>query len=143
MQGERMRVAVARRRKSLRKSADTSAAGVHAAVAVALQTHPAAHNSPETSLLEPQVPRQPDEHNGPNANHDGAADESAELLRRAPSGYLWNQLYSFWTYLALLLQSLVITQALKPDEKGIYTLIERPAVFLVYVAALGLDSAAT
>lgn len=69
--------------------------------------------------------------------------DGAELLHRAPSGYLWNQAYSFWTFFMLFLQGLVVANALSTDERGVYFLIETPAVFAVYVAALGLDTTAT
>jgi O-antigen/teichoic acid export membrane protein len=78
-----------------------------------------------------------------NAAATAAEAGGAELLRRAPGGYLWNQAYSFWTFFALFLQGLVISNALSTDEKGVYFLIEGPAVFAVYLAALGLDTAAT
>jgi O-antigen/teichoic acid export membrane protein len=66
-----------------------------------------------------------------------------ELIQRAPSGYLWNQAYSLWLYLSLFFFQLVITRLLPVDEKGIYELILTPANFAVYLAALGLESAAS
>jgi O-antigen/teichoic acid export membrane protein len=83
------------------------------------------------------------ETNGDYGASPSGGDEATQLLRRAPSGYLWNQAYSFWTFFALFLHSLVITNALSTDEKGVYALIEGPAVFAVYLAGLGLDTAAT
>lgn len=50
-------------------------------------------------------------------------DEGRDLLRRAPSGYLWNQLYSLWLLLSLFVFQLVITRLLPIDEKGVYELI--------------------
>ncbi len=70
-------------------------------------------------------------------------DESQDLIRRAPSGYLWNQLYSLWLLLSLFVFQLVITRLLPVDEKGVYELILTPATFALYIAALGLESAAS
>ena len=70
-------------------------------------------------------------------------DDSRDLIRRAPSGYLWNQLYSLWLLLSLFVFQLVITRLLPVDQKGVYELILTPANFALYVAALGLESAAS
>jgi O-antigen/teichoic acid export membrane protein len=77
------------------------------------------------------------------AGHEANREAGQELIRRAPSGYLWNQAYSLWLYLSLFLFQLVITHLLTPDEKGVYELILTPANFAVYLAALGLESAAS
>jgi O-antigen/teichoic acid export membrane protein len=69
--------------------------------------------------------------------------EGHDLIRRAPSGYLWNQLYSLWLLLSLFVYQLVITRLLTVDEKGVYELILTPANFALYAAALGLESAAS
>jgi O-antigen/teichoic acid export membrane protein len=65
------------------------------------------------------------------------------LIRQVPSGYLWNQLYSLWLFLSLFIFQLVVTRALPVDEKGVYELILTPANFALYVAALGLEAAAS
>ena len=154
-----MRVAVAWRRKSLRKSASTFAngvsSGIHTAVAVArarVTSVPA--GAAIESAVEPAVQTAAGSgetaqladgaSSGPSGDRgtDAGPDESAVLLRRAPSGYLWNQLYYFWPYVALLGQTLVITAAVSINEKGVYTAIERSANFAVALAALGLESAA-
>lgn len=70
-------------------------------------------------------------------------DHGRDLMRRAPSGYLWNQLYSLWLFFSLFVFQLVITRLLPVDEKGVYELILTPANFALYAAALGLESAAS
>ncbi|HEX6818000.1 MAG TPA: hypothetical protein VF120_06455 [Ktedonobacterales bacterium] len=70
-------------------------------------------------------------------------DNGRDLIQRAPSGYLWNQLYSLWLLLSLFVFQLVITRLLPVDEKGVYELILTPANVALYVAALGLESAAS
>jgi O-antigen/teichoic acid export membrane protein len=70
-----------------------------------------------------------------------ASGRSRDLIRRAPSGYLWNQAFSLWLFLSLFLYQLVITRALSVGEKGVYELVLTPANVAVYLAALGLESA--
>ncbi len=77
------------------------------------------------------------------SGEDVPSDVAQDLIRRAPSGYLWNQAYSLWLYLSLFLFQLVITRLLSVDQKGVYELILTPANFAVYLAALGLESAAS
>lgn len=75
--------------------------------------------------------------------YDAASQDSdgGDLIRRAPSGYLWNQAFSLWMFLSLFLYQLVITRILPVQEKGVYELVLTPANFAVYLAALGLESA--
>lgn len=70
-----------------------------------------------------------------------ASSRSEDLIRRAPSGYLWNQAFSLWLFFSLFLYQIVITRLLPPAEKGVYELVLTPANFAVYLAALGLESA--
>lgn len=71
----------------------------------------------------------------------GPSSESDNLIRRAPSGYLWNQAFSLWLFFSLFLYQLIITRILPVEEKGVYELVLTPANFAVYLAALGLESA--
>lgn len=70
-----------------------------------------------------------------------AGKQKDELIRRAPSGYLWNQAFSLWLFASLFLYQFVITRLLPVPEKGVYELVLTPANFAVYLAALGLESA--
>jgi O-antigen/teichoic acid export membrane protein len=72
---------------------------------------------------------------------DQASDQTSDLLRRAPGGYLWNQAFSLWLFLSLFLYQLIITRLLPVSEKGVYELVLTPANVAVYLAALGLESA--
>jgi O-antigen/teichoic acid export membrane protein len=72
---------------------------------------------------------------------DDARSQERNLIQRAPSGYLWNQVFSFWLFFSLFLYQLIITRLMPPSEKGVYELVLTPANFAVYLAALGLESA--
>jgi O-antigen/teichoic acid export membrane protein len=73
--------------------------------------------------------------------NDGQQD-GEDLLRRAPSGYLWNQVFSIWLYVSLLLYELVVRRSLPLSEAGIWDLASAASNLGVYVASLGLTSAA-
>lgn len=79
------------------------------------------------------------------APDDGAAQttrQSQELIRRAPAGYLWNQAFSLWLYISLLMYELVVRRSLPLRETGVWDLASTAANIGVYVASLGLTSAA-
>ena len=72
----------------------------------------------------------------------GQTENAAQdLIRRAPSGYLWNQAFSIWLYVSLLLYELVVRRSLPLAETGIWDLASAAANLGVYVASLGLTSA--
>ena len=69
--------------------------------------------------------------------------QAEDLIRRAPGGYLWNQAYNFWTFATLFLHQIIITNNLSLVERGVFEPVKTFALLGVYVAALGLDSAAS
>ena len=69
--------------------------------------------------------------------------EAAELLRRAPMAYLWNQIGSIWSFVALFLLTLVVTRSLGKAPFGIYAIALTVYNTALYVAAFGLEDAAT
>ncbi len=71
------------------------------------------------------------------------APEGDELLRRAPMAYLWNQLGSLWLYAASFLLVLVVTRTLGPSGFGYYAAALATFNTGVYLAAFGLEDAAT
>lgn len=76
-------------------------------------------------------------------SHRGAmTGQSQSLVRRAPSGFLWNQAFSLWLYISLLLYELVVRRSLPLHETGIWDLASTAANLGIYVASLGLTSAA-
>jgi O-antigen/teichoic acid export membrane protein len=68
-------------------------------------------------------------------------DAGQDLIRRAPSGYIWNQLFSIWLYISLLLYELVVRRSLPLNETGVWDLASTAANLGIYVASLGLTSA--
>jgi O-antigen/teichoic acid export membrane protein len=70
------------------------------------------------------------------------ATRGTDLIRRAPAGYLWNQAFSLWLYVSLLLYELVVRRSLPLRETGIWDLASTAANMGVYVASLGLTTAA-
>lgn len=71
-----------------------------------------------------------------------ATSQGQELIRRAPAGYLWNQAFSLWLYISLLLYELVVRRSLPLGETGVWDLASTAANIGVYVGSLGLTSAA-
>jgi O-antigen/teichoic acid export membrane protein len=65
------------------------------------------------------------------------------LVRRAPMGFLWNQLYQFWFFGASFLLTEVVTRGLPPKDYGVYAAAITAFTTLSYVAAFGLEEAAT
>lgn len=82
---------------------------------------------------------------GGPAERDGQNPEehAEDLLKRAPSGYLWNQIFSIWLYVSLLLYELVVRRSLPLSEAGVWDLASAASNLGVYVASLGLTSAAS
>jgi O-antigen/teichoic acid export membrane protein len=69
--------------------------------------------------------------------------EATNLLRRAPSAYLWNQLGSLWIFAASFVLSLIATRGLGQERYGIFAAALTFFNTAVYVAAFGLEDAAT
>ena len=69
--------------------------------------------------------------------------EATELLRRAPSAYLWNQLGSLWLFAASFLLSLIAARGLGKEPYGIFAIGLTFFNTAVYAAAFGLEDAAT
>src|SRR5579859_4157690 len=64
-----------------------------------------------------------------------------ELIRRAPSGYLWNQAFSLWLFFSLFIFQLVLTRTVSKPDRGTFTQLTAAANFAIVLAALGLESA--
>ena len=69
--------------------------------------------------------------------------EATNLLRRAPSAYLWNQLGSLWIFAASFALSLIATRSLGDANYGIFAVALTFFNTAVYAAAFGLEDAAT
>ena len=79
-----------------------------------------------------------------SATSASAFSESGEqLIRRAPTGYLWNQAGSLWLFLSLLLFEVVIRRSLPKSETNVFDLVSTIANLGFYIASLGLASAGT
>jgi O-antigen/teichoic acid export membrane protein len=72
-----------------------------------------------------------------------AQRESEELVRRSPAGYFWNQAFSLWLFVSLLLLQIVIARSLSTSEAGVYSLVATTANLGFYLASIGLSSAGT
>ena len=73
----------------------------------------------------------------------GFSESGEQLIRRAPTGYLWNQAGSLWLFLSLLLFEVVIRRSLPPSETNIFDLVATIANLGFYIASFGLASAGT
>jgi O-antigen/teichoic acid export membrane protein len=65
------------------------------------------------------------------------------LVRRAPMGFLWNQLYQLWLFGSSFLLTVVLTHGLSPTEYGAYATALTAFTTVSYLAAFGLEEAAT
>ncbi|MEO7002529.1 MAG: oligosaccharide flippase family protein [Ktedonobacterales bacterium] len=79
----------------------------------------------------------------PDAGESAAQAGSEALLRRAPMAYVWNQIGSLWLFFSSFLLTLVVARGLGQTHYGIFA--EALTVFntAVYLAAFGLEDAAT
>lgn len=75
----------------------------------------------------------------------GSADATRPeaLVRRAPMGILWNQLYQIWFFGASFLLTEVVTHGLSPEAYGVYSYALTAFTTISYLAAFGLEEAAT
>lgn len=70
-------------------------------------------------------------------------DTGKQLIRRAPTGYLWNQAASLWLFVSLLLFEVVVRRSLPQADTNVYDLVSTAANLGYYIATLGLASAGT
>src|SRR5271166_3892178 len=71
------------------------------------------------------------------------ADAGAQLLRRAPNGYLWNQAGAIWLFISLLLFEVVLRRSLPQAATNVFDLVSTVANLAFYLASFGLSSAGT
>src|SRR5580765_1323699 len=71
----------------------------------------------------------------------GISGMGRQLMRRAPTGYLWNQAGSIWLFVSLLLFEVVIRRSLSKSETNVFDLVSTIANLGFYLASLGLSSA--
>src|SRR5262249_48356735 len=74
----------------------------------------------------------------------GALSEAGQqLLRRAPTGYLWNQAGALWLFVTLLLFEVVVRRSLPKAETNVFDLVSTVANLGDYMASLVLATAPT
>jgi O-antigen/teichoic acid export membrane protein len=71
------------------------------------------------------------------------ADTGAQLMRRAPAGYLWNQAGAIWLFVSLLLFEVVVRRSLPASATNVFDLVSTAANLAFYLASFGLSSAGT
>ena len=64
-------------------------------------------------------------------------------MRRAPTGFLWSQLYQFWLFGSGFLLTQVVARGVSPQEYGVYAIALTAFNTASYLAAFGLEEAAT
>ncbi|HEY7347081.1 MAG TPA: oligosaccharide flippase family protein [Ktedonobacterales bacterium] len=64
-------------------------------------------------------------------------------MRRAPMGFLWNQLYQLWLFGSSFLLTEVVTRGLPPQEYGAYAYGLTAFTTVSYLSSFGLEEAAT
>jgi O-antigen/teichoic acid export membrane protein len=71
------------------------------------------------------------------------SESGQQLIRRAPGGYLWNQVGSLWLFVSLLLFEVVIRRSLPQAQTNVFDMVSTEANLGFYLASLGLTSAGT
>ena len=71
----------------------------------------------------------------------GFSESGEQLIRRAPTGYLWNQAGAIWLFLSLLLFEVVIRRSLPPSATNTFDLVSTIANLGYYIASFGMASA--
>lgn len=103
-----------------------------------------AHAPPQTppgsAAPAPNAPNTP---GAPGAPASGFSESGEQLIRRAPTGYLWNQAGAIWLFLSLLLFEVVIRRSLPPSETNAFDLVSTIANLGYYIASFGMASAGT
>jgi O-antigen/teichoic acid export membrane protein len=70
-------------------------------------------------------------------------DSGEELIRRAPTGYLWNQAGAIWLFVSLLIFEIIIRRSLPQSATNVFDLVATIANLGFYIGSLGLASAGT
>lgn len=90
-----------------------------------------------------QVSQPSNQWNGHDESSSGRpTNQETDLIRRAPAGYLWNQAFSVWLYASLLIYELVVRRTMDPRETATWDIASTAANMGIYIASLGLTSAA-
>lgn len=89
------------------------------------------------------VPLPPNTSSAPDVSAGGFSESGEQLMRRTPTGYLWNQAGAVWLFLSLLLFEVVIRRSLPPSETNVFDLVTTIANLGFYIASFGLASAGT
>lgn len=96
---------------------------------------------PATSTDSPSQAPLPAATNSDTAERESVAGEA--LLRRAPTSFLWNQMYAMWFFGTSFLLSIVITRGLTPVEYGVYATLTTIISTITFLSAVGLEDTAT
>ncbi len=128
-------------------SAKFEAASLRAAVQASADASAAARRgTPRRSLVAQLVQRgkpKADTEQAETATGQMRTVQAAEtLLKRAPSSYLWNQLYMLWVFGANFILSVIITRGLNSEQYGIFAILTSIVSTLLFMFALGLEDAA-
>ncbi|HEX9070146.1 MAG TPA: hypothetical protein VF807_15360 [Ktedonobacterales bacterium] len=70
-----------------------------------------------------------------------STDHGGQLIRRAPTGYLWNQAGALWLFVSLLLFEVVVRRSLPAADTNVFDFVSTVANLGFYLASLGLASA--
>lgn len=96
---------------------------------------------PATPTDSPSQTPLPAATNSDTSERESVAGEA--LLRRAPTSFLWNQMYAMWFFGTSFLLSIVITRGLTPTEYGVYATLTTIISTITFLSAVGLEDTAT
>jgi O-antigen/teichoic acid export membrane protein/O-antigen ligase len=88
------------------------------------------------------------EQNGAVPDDESATAEpepsaAEQLLQRAPTSYIWNQIYSLWFFAVNFILSVIITRGLSPKEFAVYSILSTIVSVLLFLFAFGFEDVAT
>ncbi len=76
------------------------------------------------------------------AKNASTTAEAETLVRRAPMGFLWNQLYQLWLFGSGFLLTQIVARGVSTQDYGVYSVALTAFNTASYLAAFGLEEAA-
>lgn len=80
---------------------------------------------------------------GASISKEQQTKTAESMLQRAPTSYLWNQLYALWFFAVNFVLSVIITRGLSPKDYGVYSILSTIVGMLLFLFAFGFEDVAT
>lgn len=101
------------------------------------------HPIPEETTARKDTSAQRNEATSDSGAEEKESNSAESMLQRAPTSYLWNQLYSLWFFAVNFILSVIITRGLSSKEYGVYAILSTIVSMLLFLFAFGFEDVAT